>query len=241
MRLALGIALIGAGLLLAVISWKLGLFAPKPLTVNVVGHNWWWELDYPGLGIKTANELHVPVDTDIDLEISSIDAVHTLSVAELEITVDAIPDRITSVRMHVEQPGNLGEECSEICATAHSLMRLKVVAESQDGFEAWVDHQQEPAAVPQTAQQQMGYEIVRSACSSCHSLDPAEPRTDLPGPNLAHLMSRSVFAGASFNLNEENLRRWLLDPQSMKTGNAMVVQVQPDDLNALIDYLLMLK
>ena len=70
-------------------------------------------------------------------------------------------------------------------------------------------------------EQWRGYEMLTTACAKCHSLDPAEQRTDLLGPNLAHLMSRSVFAGATFELNQTNLRRWLRDTQAMKAGNDM--------------------
>jgi cytochrome c oxidase subunit 2 len=121
------------------------------------------------------------------------------------------------------------------------MMRLKVVAQSRRDFEAWAANQQQPAAAPQTAEQSAGYGFVTTACARCHSLDPAEPRTDLLGPNLAHLMSRSVFAGASFTLDETNLRRWLRDTQAMKAGNDMIVKLPRDDYEAVVEYLLTLK
>ena len=79
--------------------------------------------------------------------------------------------------------------------------------------------------------------MLTTACAKCHSLDPAEQRTDLLGPNLAHLMSRSVFAGATFELNRANLRRWMRDTQAMKAGNDMGVNLPRDDYEAVIEYL----
>ena len=121
------------------------------------------------------------------------------------------------------------------------MMRFKVFAETQGDFETWMSGQQQPAAAPEAERQQAGFDMLSTACAKCHSLDPAEPRTDLLGPNLAHLMSRSVFAGASFELNESNLRRWIRDTQAMKPGNDMIVNLPRDDFDAVIEYLLLLE
>jgi len=238
-----GIVLAAVGVVLA---WGTGVLggsrvAPDPIQVNVIGHNWWWEFHYPGLGIKTANELHVPVDTEIVLRLSTVDVTHTLSIPELGFAADALPGRTNTVALRVEEPGDLGGECSEVCGLAHGMMRVRVVAQTQADFDLWAVNQQAPAAAPQTERQTAGYEFVTTACATCHSLNPAEPRTDLKGPNLAHLMSRSVFAGASFTLNETNLRRWIRDTQAMKAGNDMIVNLPRDDYEAVVEYLLMLK
>jgi cytochrome c oxidase subunit 2 len=237
------VAITAAGFALA---WKAGAIewlapAPEPLRVHVVGHRWWWEFAYPDLGIKTANELHIPVGREIQLELTTVDVAHTLSIPELGLQANAIPGAATRVQLRVNDAMEFGGDCSEICGIAHNLMRAKVLAEARDQFAAWVSDQQTPAALPQTEEQRRGYEMVTTACAKCHSLAPAEPRTDLPGPNLAHLMSRSVFAGASFNLNETNLRRWIRDTQEMKAGNDMIVKLPRDDFEAVIEYLLMLR
>jgi cytochrome c oxidase subunit 2 len=209
--------------------------------VYVTGHNWWWEFHYPDLGIKTANEFHVPIGAEIQMDLSSVDVLHTLSIPELSVQADAFPAATRQLQITVEAAGKYGGACSEVCGTAHNMMRVKLVAEPMAEFAAWAAKQRAPAAAPQTQQQIAGFEFVTSGCARCHSLNPAEPRSDLPGPNLAHLMSRSVFAGASFTLNEANLRRWMRDTQALKAGNAMIVNLRRDDYEAVIEYLLMLK
>jgi len=126
-------------------------------------------------------------------------------------------------------------------------MRIKVVVESQADFNAWVANQQKPAAEPQTDAEIAGYKIITSACASCHSLDPAET-ADKIAPNLAHLFSRSVFAGATYDLNEENLRKWLTlaEPgvqgtQIMKPGNGMNITLLPNEVDEVVAYLKLLK
>src|SRR5262245_48896553 len=39
--------------------------SPDAVHVTVVGHQWWWEIRYPELGIVTANELHVPMSSPV--------------------------------------------------------------------------------------------------------------------------------------------------------------------------------
>src|SRR5262245_20109945 len=38
---------------------------PNAVEVTVIGRQWWWEIRYPGLGVVTANELHVPVSDSL--------------------------------------------------------------------------------------------------------------------------------------------------------------------------------
>jgi len=241
------LAVLSAAIIFAaagLIGWKLGLLPSsvgRPLRVQVIGHSWWWEFVYPDLGFRTANEMHIPEKADIQLELSSVDVLHTFSVPELALGGAALPGQTSTVSFRAPDEGELGGECAEICGTAHNMMRVKLVVQTAEEFNQWASDQREPAAVPQTEQQWAGYEFVTTACAKCHSIDPAERRTDLLGPNLAHLMSRSVFAGASFTLNETNLRRWLRDTQAMKAGNDMVVNLPRDDYAAVVEYLLLLK
>ena len=120
-------------------------------------------------------------------------------------------------------------------------MRFKVIVDSPDDFKAWVENQQKPAYQPQTEDEKAGYEEVTGACAACHSLDPSEIETDKVGPNLAHLFSRTTFAGGSFDLNEQNLRKWLEDTQAMKPGNDMEIKILPQKRDQIIQYLLHLK
>jgi cytochrome c oxidase subunit II len=245
-RTATRVLLVGVLILAAALAWRLHLVealfpGQAPLRVTVIGHNWWWEFHYPELGFKTANELHIPEGRRVQLEVTSVDVLHTLAIPELGVQADALPGATTEDSISPTKAGQYGGECSEICGLAHNMMRVKVIAQSEMDFDDWVAGQQTPAAVPESEPQWRGYEMLTTACATCHSLNPAEERTNLLGPNLAHLMSRSVFAGATFELNETNLRRWLRDTQAMKAGNDMVVKLPRDDYEAVVEYLLMLR
>ncbi|MFN2120085.1 MAG: cytochrome c oxidase subunit II [Anaerolineales bacterium] len=210
------------------------------LNLHVIGHRWWWEFDYPDLGIKTANELHIPVGTNVRVTLDSVDVIHSFWAPQLTGKTDAIPGQTNHMWLRADEPGKFHGQCSEFCGTEHALMRLQVIAQTQSDFDAWAANQQKPAATPKTEAEQAGYKIVTTTCSTCHSLDPGDPRTDLTGPNLTHLFSRSKFAGASFDLNETNIRNWVHNTQAMKPGNDMNITIKQQDLDNVVAYLKLL-
>jgi cytochrome c oxidase subunit II len=212
----------------------------KDINVHVIGHQWFWEIEYSDLGIKTANELHIPVGATVQITLDSIDVIHSFWVPQLSGKTDVIPGQTNHMWLTANQTGVFMGQCAEFCGMEHALMRIEVFVDSQDDFNAWVSNQQKPAVQPQTEEEQEGFKIVSSLCASCHSLNPAEPE-DKVGPNLAHLFSRSTFAGATYDLTEENINRWLHDTQPMKPGNKMNLKLTPEEIEYLLAYLKLLK
>ncbi len=214
---------------------------PTDVNVTVIGHQWWWEFDYPDLGITTANELHVPVGKNIQLTITSADVIHSFWVPQLSHKMDAIPGQDNHIWFSADTAGEFHGHCAEFCGLNHANMRIKVVVESQADYDAWVKNQQQPPVQPQTAQQQQAYQMItQGACINCHTLGDNKAINPI-GPNLTHLMSRSVFAGATYDLNQQNLHNWLQDNQAMKPGNDMKVKLTQSDIEVLMSYLTTLK
>ena len=211
------------------------------LNVRVVGHRWWWEFDYTDLGIATANELHIPEGATVQIQLESVDVIHSFWIPQLSGKTDVVPSQHNTMWLTSDQTGEFLGQCAEFCGTEHALMRFKVIVDSQQDFDAWVANQQKPAYQPQTEDEKAGYKEVTGACAACHSIDPSEINTDKVGPNLTHLFSRSTFAGGSYDLTEANLRMWLEDTQAMKPGNDMEIKVLPKTRNQIISYLLNLK
>jgi cytochrome c oxidase subunit 2 len=210
------------------------------INLHVIGHRWWWEFDYVDLGIKTANEVHIPVGATVHITLDSVDVIHSFWVPQLSGKTDAIPGQTNRMWLTADQTGEFFGQCAEFCGTEHAMMRIVTVVDSQADFDAWVANQQKPAVQPETADQQAGYTLTSTLCASCHSLNPAEIDAKV-GPNIAHLFSRSTFAGATYDLNEENLRRWLEDTQPMKPENDMILKLTPEEIDSLMDYLVLLK
>ncbi len=214
---------------------------PSDINVTVIGHQWWWEFDYPDLGIKTANELHVPVGKNVQLKIESADVIHSFWVPQLSHKIDAIPGQVNHLWFNADTVGEFHGHCAEFCGINHANMRIKVVVESQADYDAWSANQQQPPVQPQTEQEQQAFDMItKGACVNCHTLGSSQAINPI-GPNLTHLMSRSVFGGATFDLNEQNLRHWLEANQEMKPGNRMNVKLNQDQIDALMSYLTKLK
>lgn len=217
--------------------------APKAgdITLHVVGHRWWWEFQYPDLNIKTANELHIPVNTTVQIDLDSEDVIHSFYVPQLSGKMDVIPGITNHLWLYGSQVGEFHGQCSEFCGVNHANMRFTVFVDSKADFDAWVANQQKPPAEPQGALATTGHDIiVNGVCSACHDLGEDGPG-NATAPDLTHLMSRQRFAGDVFDLNQENLHRWLENTQAMKPGNDMNHKFSEDQINALMSYLLTLK
>ena len=108
------------------------------LRVNVVGHQWWWEFEYPDLGIVTANELHIPVGRRVIFDLESADVLHSFWVPRLGGKRDLIPNQDNQLWLSADEPGLYYGHCAELCLVAHAYMRFRVVAESEEEFASWV-------------------------------------------------------------------------------------------------------
>ena len=112
--------------------------AAGALRIRVIGHQWWWEYQYPDLGIITANELHVPVGQPVRLELESADVVHNYWIPQFGWKKDNTPNHLTMMNVVVEQPGVYDGACTEFCGPQHAWMRIRAVASPPDQFQAWV-------------------------------------------------------------------------------------------------------
>ncbi len=233
------------------------------LTVEVIGHRWWFEYYYPDYDIYTANELAIPVDRPVRLEMTAADlqrspelgVIHSFWVPRLAGKQDMVPGQTTFLNIEADEPGRYLGQCAEYCGLSHANMRIRVEALEDAEFDAWVEQQTTPAAVPAEGTlaadgRELFHELGdgRLACASCHQVyEDGESRSPGQGPDLTHLMSRMEFAGAIHDMTEENLRQWLADPNSMKPMQYEVngigmpnLDLSDEELDALVAYMLSL-
>jgi cytochrome c oxidase subunit II len=238
--------LLVAGIFIVMLGAVRAVAAPAPqagdLQVTIRGHQWWWEFQYPGYKVFTANELHIPVNTTVQINLDSADVIHSFYVPQLAGKTDVVPGVINHMWLRADKIGKFHGQCAEFCGLNHANMRFTVFVDSPADFQAWITNQQKPAVEPQTDQQKTGHDIIaEGVCAACHNLDDNGPEFNPSAPNLTHLMSRTTFAGGMFDLNEANLRRWLQDTQAMKPGNDMKHKFANSQINDLVSYLLTLK
>lgn len=218
--------------------------APKPvaaLDVTVVGHQFWWEDRYPGLGIVTANELHVPVSdpahpTPTFIKLLSADTDHSFWVPQLAGKTDLIPNRVNETWIDPHRTGLFLGQCAQYCGTQHAKMLLRVYVDSPEDFAAWVHAQQQPPIEDEKVL--AGKHVFEStACVNCHAIGGTNG-TGRFGPDLTHLMSRSTIAAGAAENTPENLRLWIQNPNAIKPGSLMpAMQLSDQDLDALVRYL----
>lgn len=241
--------------------------AGKTVTVRAVGHQWWWEFYYPEYNITTADSLVVPVGTIVHVDLYSNNVIHSFWVPNLTGKTDVIPGHDNQKWFKADKTGTYEGICAEFCGLQHANMKFNVVVDTPDNYQTWVTTQQQAALSPASGSlAAQGADVFKSAgCTACHGIvgvnlksedDPAAAcdnpaKACLVGPNLTHFGSRTLIAGGVLTNNGEqcqpgdlkncNLAKWLANPQGIKPGNDMVVNVTPDQINKLVAYLESLK
>jgi cytochrome c oxidase subunit II len=111
---------------------------PDALVVEVVGHQFWWEVRYPDTGVSVTNELHLPVGRPVNLQLTSADVIHSFWVPALAGKLDLLPDRTNTLVLEADEAGVHQSRCAEFCGLEHTKMVLTVVAEPEDRFASWL-------------------------------------------------------------------------------------------------------
>jgi cytochrome c oxidase subunit 2 len=223
--------------------------------INVTGQQWWWEYDYVqgstcgGVeiteSIVTAGELVFPADTDVLLRITSRDVIHSFWIPRLNGKRDAVPGRLHTLRMQADQPGIYTGQCTEFCGLSHARMRQAAVALTTADFQTWVDNQTAPYVAPEAGTLAATGEATFSAqCSKCHQVNgltkadgsPVLAEPDLyvvsgAAPNLTNLMTRTAFAGWTFDLISDDCRDKLWNASPADFGALYLQGVTPECFN----------
>ena len=218
------------------------------LEIEVVGQQWWWGFQYDVDGdgtydFRTANEMIIPAGEPVNLDITSMDVIHSFWIPALNGKKDAVPGRHHPLTLEADEPGTYWGQCTEFCGLSHANMRIRVIALPQDEYDAWLENQMRPAEAA-TGDAVDGEELFSSTCTSCHQIrglnDDYTGAATVSGtaPELTHLMTRSTFAGSIFRLyaqaddadlhdfythlaeegtfNRVQLEAWLRDPPAEK-------------------------
>ncbi len=222
------------------------LVSKNPVSIQVVGHQWWWEVHYSNpqadQTIVTANEIHVPVGVPININTASTDVIHSFWAPNVNGKRDLIPGYSTAFWFQVDKPGTYRGQCAEYCGLQHAHMSFYLVAESQQDFDRWRQQQIKSAAEPDTETKQRGRAVFLSnACVMCHTIRGTIAGSRV-GPDLTHVASRKSIGAGTLPNTRGSLAGWIADPQHIKPGVRMPPNpLSPDDLNALLDYMETLK
>lgn len=213
---------------------------PGAMTVRATASQWWFEFEIEELGLVTANELHIPVGEVINFDLESKDVIHSFWVPKLAGKVDMVPNNTNTMWFQADEAGTFFGQCAEFCGESHANMRFRVIAQSQDDFDAWVEHQLSDAAQPSDPLVQQGHDLfmsIEAGCWACHTIRGSANAFGQVGPDLTHFASRLHLASGIMDNTHENLVRWLTDPNDVKPGNIMArdAAVYNDPEQALTD------
>lgn len=230
----------------------------EALSIDVVGHQWWWEYEYGGEyeGLVTANELHIPTGETVVLKATSEDVIHSFWAPKLAGKQDAVPGRTTLIKLHTDEPGEYLGQCAEYCGLSHANMRLRVIAHEPAEFREWAQAHAQPYDNPRVSDAVAAgkAQFAAKGCVGCHAIrgyaltradaeaggldeqqianlfgDSEELQaTATVGPDLTYFSDRDWFAGAIFENNDENLHDWLQDPPAMKPMAPGSIAGMPD-------------
>jgi cytochrome c oxidase subunit II len=191
------------------------------MTINVIGHQWWWEVRYPGTRAVTANEIHIPARTRVNVVATTADVIHSFWVPALNRKVDMIPGRRNRVLLYASSPGTYRGQCSQFCGFQHANMAMYVVAQRPAAFRAWLANMASPARTPTGPEAQAGKRVFMSSqCESCHTIA-GTPAQGTVGPNLTHVASRGTLAAGTIRNTPAELGAWISNPQAIKPGDRM--------------------
>jgi cytochrome c oxidase subunit 2 len=210
--------------------------------VIITGHQWWWEVSYPEYGVITANEVHLPVGKHIRMEMRSGDVIHDWWVPELGNKTDLIPGNKTFLSVDISKPGVYPGSCSEFCGAEHAWMRIRVVAQAQQDYVAWLAANAKAALPPDDSLSRAGAVIFQTkTCANCHRIG-GTPATAAAGPDLTHIGSRRELLTGLLPMNEADLVSWISHPQLIKPGARMPDFIlSKDSVAAIAHYLEQLK
>lgn len=189
---------------------------PDPLEVRVVGHQWWWEFEYPEQGIVTANELHLPRGRTARFTLTSADVIHSFWVPRLGGKRDLNPGSENILWFTPDSAGEFEGQCAEFCGTSHAYMRMKVVVDEPDAFERWVEGLRQPAPIDS-----IGFTtFLASGCAACHAIA-GTPAQGKLGPPLTDVGRRTTIAAGLYPNTPDHLAAWLRNPDSLKPAALM--------------------
>lgn len=215
--------------------------ARPALTVEIVGHRWWWEVRYPRTqssgSFISANELHIPVGVPVRLQVASADVIHSFWVPRLHGKIDVIPGVRNQFWIRADSVGRYRGQCAEYCGLQHSNMAVYVTADSAAEFRSWLAAQSRPATIPQGGEAARGQQLFTQTCALCHTVRGTEAKGVL-GPDLTHVASRETIAGGALTNNRGNLAGWVVNAPSLKPGTLMPrIDLEPAQLHEVVSYL----
>ncbi len=186
---------------------------PDEMVVQVIGRQWSWSFEYPELDEMSSDELVLPVDQPIVLQLQSEDVLHSFWVPEFRVKQDLLPGEMRELRVTPSRVGDYTLRCAEMCGDQHAYMLADVRVLSPADFDSWVQEQSEAGAITELSPEERGAVwYTQFGCNSCHSVDGSV----IVGPSWQGLFGseRVLESGQTVVADEAYLRTAIFDPNA---------------------------
>jgi cytochrome c oxidase subunit II len=152
--------IVPSGILLFIALYQMDVWAQYRVKANfpkktepvaeLMARQFEWRIRYPARGkvlqptpqpddIYTVNELHVPTGRPVSVSLRTEDVQHALFIPDLRVKQDAVPSLVIPVWFDALDAREYELLCAELCGWGHYKMKAKVVAQSDEDFDAWKD------------------------------------------------------------------------------------------------------
>ncbi len=150
--------------IIAIPSFRLLYYADvvpdTDMTIKAIGRQWYWTYEYPDHDnftfdafllrddelepgmlrlLETDNRVVLPARTNIKVQVTASDVLHSWAMPSLGVKMDAVPGRLNEVWIHINEPGVYYGQCSELCGVMHGFMPITIEAVEPETFTAWVE------------------------------------------------------------------------------------------------------
>jgi len=127
--------------------WNFDMVKANPQTVRleINAHQWSWDARYAGPDgkfnteddILTWNDIKVPVDTPIYVQLTSTDVIHSFYLPNFRTKMDAVPGQVNRMWFQAKEPGEYDIGCAQHCGTHHYKMKALLTVLSANDFKLW--------------------------------------------------------------------------------------------------------
>jgi cytochrome c oxidase subunit II len=202
--------------------------------IYVVGKQWMWKIQHME-GVREINELHVPVNKDIRLVMTSQDVIHSFFIPAFRIKQDVLPGRYTTLWFRATTPGTYHLFCTQFCGTLHSGMIGEVVVMNAPDYQSWIAASAPVGSLPRDGETL----FLQLGCQTCHRFE-VQGR----GPNLRGVYGNPVQLedGRVVTADDNYIRESILNPGAkIVSGFKNIMpswqgQVNEEQLNSLVAY-----
>ena len=217
---------------------------PNAMRITVTGRQFQWTFGYPDANVEVRDgSLRLPIGRPLVFDVTSEDVIHSFWVPDLYGKIDANPGRVNHIWFQARDPGTYRGVCAELCGGGHANMLFQVEVMTEAEFQQWLQDARagrvsaapgggDPLTAGRAAIQQAG-------CGSCHTIPGIQGANGTIGPNLSGVASRRTIAGGAVpNNGPDDLKKWILDPPSLKPGTAMPnLRLSDEQATAIVAFL----